>query len=96
MSLSLLLQQCHACFVRFIWMVLETGGRWPYSSCFVGCCFQNLFNIARRILMQFSARFFSIRLFSASRLLILSSILIGHPIHLALCSSLTWQIIECP
>ena len=25
------------------WMVLEMRGRWPYSCCFVGCCFQDLF-----------------------------------------------------
>ena len=24
------------------------GGRWPYSFCFVGCCLQDLFKIARR------------------------------------------------
>ena len=27
------------------------GCRWPYSWCFVGCCLQNLFNIARSILI---------------------------------------------
>ena len=26
------------------------GGRWPYSWCLVGCCRQDLFNIARSIL----------------------------------------------
>ena len=36
------------------------GGRWPYSCCFVGCCFQDLFNTARSILVQFPSSFFSI------------------------------------
>ena len=44
MSLSLLLQQCLTCLVHLIWMVFEMGGWWPYSCCFVGCCFQDLFN----------------------------------------------------
>ena len=39
MSSSLLLQPCPACLVRLIWVVFVTGGRWPYSWCFVGCCF---------------------------------------------------------
>ena len=50
MSLSLLLQQCPACLVRLTWIVFVMGGRWPYSCCFVGCCLQDLFNIARSIL----------------------------------------------
>ena len=41
MSLSLLLQQCPVCLVRL--------ARWLYSWCFVGCCHQDLFNIARNI-----------------------------------------------
>ena len=49
MSLPLLLQQCPAYLVRLIWIVFVMGGRWPYSCCFVGCCFQDLFNIARSI-----------------------------------------------
>ena len=49
MSSSLLLQLCPACLVRLNWMVLEMGGWWPYSCCFVGCCFQDSFNIARGI-----------------------------------------------
>ena len=36
------------------------GGRWPYSCCFKGCCFQDLFNIAHSILVQFLSSFFSI------------------------------------
>ena len=27
-------------------IVFMMGGRWPYSCCFVGCCLQELFNIA--------------------------------------------------
>ena len=51
MSLSLLLQQCPACLVRLAWIVFVMGGRWPYSWCLVGCCRQDLFNIARNILV---------------------------------------------
>ena len=51
MSLSLLLQQCHAYLVCLIWIVFMMGGRWPYSWCFVGCCCQDLFNIACNILV---------------------------------------------
>ena len=47
MSSSLLLQQCPACLVCLTWIVFVMGGRWPYSWCFVGCCRQDLFNIAR-------------------------------------------------
>ena len=52
MSSFLLFQQCPACLVRLIWMVLEMGVRWPCSCCFVECCFQNLFNIARILLLH--------------------------------------------
>ena len=51
MSLSLLLQQCPACLVHLACIVFEMGGRWPYSWCLVGCCCQDLFNIARNILV---------------------------------------------
>ena len=51
MSSSLLLQQCPACLVLLTLIVFVTGGRWPYSWCFVGCCRQDLFNIARNILV---------------------------------------------
>ena len=51
MSSSMLLQQCPACLVRLTWIVFVIGGRWPYSWCFVGCCLQDLFNIARRTLV---------------------------------------------
>ena len=49
MSSSLLLRQCPACLVHITWIVFLMGGRWPYSCCFVGCCLQDLFNIARSI-----------------------------------------------
>ena len=51
MSLSLLLQQCPACLVRLAWIVFVAGGRWPYSWCLVEYCRQDLFNIARNILV---------------------------------------------
>ena len=51
MRSSLLLQQCPACLVRLTWIVFVMGGRWPYSWCLVGCCRQDLFNIARSILV---------------------------------------------
>ena len=40
-----------ACLVRLILIVFVMVGRWPYSCCFVGCYLQNLFNIARSILV---------------------------------------------
>ena len=51
MSSSLLLQQCPACLVRLTWIVFVMGGRWPYSWYLVGCCRQDLFNIARNIVV---------------------------------------------
>ena len=51
MSSSLLLQQCPACLVHLTWIVFLIGGRWPYSWCLVGCCRQDLFKIARSILV---------------------------------------------
>ena len=51
MSSSLLLQQCLACLVRLTWIVFVMSDRWPYSCCFVGCCLQDLFNIACSILV---------------------------------------------
>ena len=50
-SSSLLLQQCPVYLVRLAWIVFVMVGRWPYSWCLVGCCRQDLFNIARNILM---------------------------------------------
>ena len=49
MRSSLLLQLCLACLVRQILIVFVMGGRWPYSCCFVGCCPQDLFIVARSI-----------------------------------------------
>ena len=51
MSSSLHLQQCPACLVRLAWIVFVMGDRWPYSWCLVGCCLQDLFSIARNILV---------------------------------------------
>ena len=51
MSSSLLLQQCPACLARLTWIVFVIGGRWPYSWCLVGCCYQDLFKIACSILV---------------------------------------------
>ena len=51
MSSSLLLQQCPACLVRLTWIVFVIGGWWPYSWCLVRCCRQDLFKIARSILV---------------------------------------------
>ena len=51
MSSSMLLQQCPACPVRLTWIVFVIGGRWPYRWCLVGCCRQDLFKIARSILV---------------------------------------------
>ena len=36
---------CPACLVRLTWIVFVIGGRWPYSSCLVGCCCQDLFRM---------------------------------------------------
>ena len=51
MIASLVLQQCPACLVRLACIVFVMGGMWPYSWCLVGCCHQDLFNIARNILV---------------------------------------------
>ena len=51
MRLSLLLQQCPTCLVHPTWIVFMMGGRWPYSWCLVGCCHQDLFNIALNIIV---------------------------------------------
>ena len=64
MSSSLHLQPCPACLVRLTWIVFVIGGRWPYSCCFVGCCLQDLSNIARSILVYLPSSFFSICLVS--------------------------------
>ena len=59
MRLTLLLQQCPACIICLIRVVLEMGGRWPYNCCFVGYCFQDLFRIVRGILVKLPLSFFS-------------------------------------
>ena len=64
MSSSLFLQQCPACLVRLTLIVFLMGGRWPYSRCLVVCCYQNLFNIARNILVLLPSSFFPRRLVS--------------------------------
>ena len=51
MSSSLLLQQCPECLARLTCIVFVMGGKWPYSWCLVGCCRQDLFNIALNILV---------------------------------------------
>ena len=51
MNLSLLLQQCPACFIRLTWMDFVIGGKWLHNCCFVECCFQDLFNRARSSLV---------------------------------------------
>ena len=40
-----------ACLVRLTCIVFVMGGKWPYSWCLVGCCRQDLFNIALNILV---------------------------------------------
>ena len=51
MSSSLLLQQCPACLARLTWIVFVMRGKWPYSWRLVGCCRQDMFNIALNILV---------------------------------------------
>ena len=46
MSLSLILRQYPTCLARLTWMVLEMGGKWPYS-CLVRCCFWDLLKMSR-------------------------------------------------
>ena len=46
-------QQCIACLIRLTWIVFVMGDKWPYSCSFVGCCLEDLFNIARTILERF-------------------------------------------
>ena len=64
MSSSSLSQQCPACLVRLIWMVIEMEGRWPYNYCFVGCGFQDLFITTRCVLVQLPSNFLPIRFVS--------------------------------
>ena len=50
--------QCLANLVRLIWMVFEKRSSWPYNCYFVGCCFQDVFNILHSILMQMPSSLF--------------------------------------
>ena len=61
---DLLLHRYPACLVRLTWIVFMMGGRWPYSWCIVGCYLQDLFNIARSILVKLPSSFFSSRFVS--------------------------------
>ena len=74
MSSSLLRQQCPTCLVHLTRIVFIMGGRWPYSCRFVGCCLQDLFNIAHSMLVQSLSSFFFIRLVSIHVLHLYSSI----------------------
>ena len=49
----------HILFDLFLWFY-GWRGKWPYSCCFGGCCFQDLFNIARSILVQSLSSFYSV------------------------------------
>ena len=49
MSSSLLPKEYCEC---LIWMVFEMPGEWLYGRCFVGCCFLDLFDIARYFLVR--------------------------------------------
>ena len=64
MNSFLFLQQYPASIVHLICMVVVMGGRWLYSCCFVGCCFQDLFNMTRTSLVQSPISFFSIHFVS--------------------------------
>ena len=55
---------------RSSWMVCEIGGKWPYSCCFVGCCFQNLFKTVCSIFVSFPSSHFSMR-FTLSKHLVI-------------------------
>ena len=64
MSSSILLQVCPTCLVRLTWIVFVMGGKWPHNCYFVGCCLQDLFNIACSVLVKLPSSFFSVRLVS--------------------------------
>ena len=78
-SVSLLLQQCLACFTRLLWIVFKRGGRCPYNCCFVWCCFQDLFDTARSIFVQLLSSFLIIRLVSVHEVHPDNSILSDRP-----------------
>ena len=50
--------------VLSVLLFLEMGYHWPYSCCFVGGCFQDLFTITRSILVKLPSGVFPIRLVS--------------------------------
>ena len=62
-SFSWLLQQCPKCLAHLTWMVCKMGGWWPYKCYFVGYFFQDLFNTACNILVQFLSSLFSMSFF---------------------------------
>ena len=64
MSSSSLLQQCPACLIRLIWMVCQMGGKWLFSSSFVGYCFQDLLKTVPRIFVLISSSLFSMHFVS--------------------------------
>ena len=65
-------QLCLPCLARVAWMVCEIGSGWSYSSCFVGCCFPDLFKTAFCILVSFPSIFFSMHFVS---------VLVVHPFN---------------
>ena len=62
MSSLQLFQQNPTCLAHLTLIVFVMGCKWPYNCCFVGCCLQDLFNIARSILVLLSSSFYSTRL----------------------------------
>ena len=58
MSLFSLFQHCAACLVC---LTCEMAGKWPYSSSYFGCCFEDLFKTTSSILLKFTSSFFSLR-----------------------------------
>ena len=62
---SLLYKFCLS-LVCLTWIVFVMGGRWRYSSCFVGCCLQDLFIITHIILVKLPSSFFSISFVSVN------------------------------
>ena len=66
------------------------GGKWPYNCRFVGCCFKDLFNITRSILVQFPSSFFSMRFVSVH---------VVHP-YCSIDTTAAWKksifILSCP
>ncbi len=73
-SSFLLRHPCPTCLVCLTWIVFVMGGKRPYGYCFVGCCLQDLFKIARSILVWLPSSFFSIHLVSVYVVHLYSSI----------------------